>query len=67
MSKDKNYLKKFVEPIIGQEAICGDGLGRVKEYERKDSPSRWVQVSTYFNNNESKWAHYNVELIDPRS
>lgn len=52
-------------PIIGQEAICPDGLGRVVAYGDV-LPSPWIQVNTYFNNRGCKWAPENVELIDPR-
>lgn len=48
--------------IIGQEAICPDGLGRVIAY--KDAfPEQWVQVSTYVNDRQCKWAPHNVQLI----
>ena len=52
-------------PIIGQEAICPDGLGRVIAYDL-DIPNSWVQVSTYFYDRQCKWDKDNVELIDPR-
>ena len=53
---------KFEHPIIGQEAICPDGLGRVVEYE-DNFPERWIKVETYFNNRGCKWAPENVTLI----
>jgi hypothetical protein len=54
-----------IKPILGQEAICPDGLGRVVDF-RDDFPVRWVQVSTYVNDRSCKWDPDNVELIDPR-
>lgn len=53
------------KPIIGQEAICPDGLGRVIAYV-DDFPTQWIQVETYAQDRSCKWAPHNVELIDPR-
>jgi hypothetical protein len=50
--------------IIGQEAICPDGLGRVKDYDTK-FPNNWIQVSTYINNRDCKWDAGSVQLINP--
>lgn len=50
------------DPIIGQEAICPDGLGRVKSFNF-GPPCRVIQVETYVNNNSSVWSADNVELI----
>jgi len=53
--------------IIGQEAICPDGLGRVVEvgklFCRKPS---YIKVKTYINNRGCHWQADNVELINPR-
>jgi len=54
-----------MKPIKGQEAICPDGLGRVKDFNL-EMPERWIQVSTYVDNRDCKWNVCNVELIDPR-
>lgn len=55
--------KFFVRPIIGQEAICPDGLGRVVAF--LDTPQeQWVQVNTYINNRSCRWAPHNVRLVD---
>lgn len=51
--------------IIGQEAICPDGLGRVVAFS-DNLPDRWIQIRTYINNRECKWGQNNIELIDPR-
>lgn len=56
---------EFDHPIIGQEAICPDGLGRVIAF-KNDFPHQWIQVSTYVNDRQCKWDMANVELIDPR-
>ena len=55
----------YFEPIIGQECICHDGLGRVRDYSDKGTV-RFIQVDTIYKNNSSKWAPESVELIDPR-
>ena len=54
------------KPILGQEAICPDGLGRVTAVGPEVAGTSWVQVSTYVGNRECQWAENNVELIDPR-
>lgn len=53
-------------PIIGQEAICPDGLGRVSAWQRGAANSLSIQVETYFHNRSCIWDAKNVELIDPR-
>ncbi len=62
--------KEDIKPIKGQEAICPDGLGRVKEWgyavARVDNEWNWVRVDTYIDNRGCKWDRHNVELIDPR-
>jgi hypothetical protein len=58
-------MESFKKPIIGQEAICPDGLGRVIAYKDK-FPERWIQVSTYVNDRQCKWSSGNVELLNPR-
>ena len=58
--------RKFRPPIIGQEAICPDGLGRVMNFV-DDFPEQWIQVQTYVNSRDCKWAPESVELIDPRN
>ena len=50
--------------IIGQEAICPDGLGRVQSYNFK-FPQHWVKVQTYVKDRSCKWDACNVQLIDP--
>lgn len=57
---------EFEHPIIGQEAICPDGLGRVVEFE-DNFPFQWVRVDTYVKNRGCKWDHTNVEFLDPRA
>ena len=52
----------MIKPIIGQEAICPDGLGRVKAFE-DNFPRQWIQVSTYIKNRDCKWDACNVRLI----
>ena len=52
----------FTHPIIGQEAVCPDGLGRVVAYV-DDFPDQWIQVDTYVRNRSCKWAPDNVKLV----
>lgn len=52
----------FKHPIIGQEAVCPDGLGRVSAF-RDEFPYQWIAVETYFNNRGCQWAPENVRLV----
>ena len=67
---DNLRLREIKDPILGQEAICGDGLGRVKEWGYPVTGTAngwgWARVDTYINNRGCKWDRHNVELIDPR-
>lgn len=57
---------EFKHPVIGQEAICPDGLGRVRAF--KDSfPHQWIQVDTYIENRSCQWGPHNVVLVDSRA
>ena len=53
--------------IIGQEAICPDGLGRVIACQIEAPTNNYIQVSTYVKDRGCKWAPHNVTLIDPVS
>jgi len=55
-------MREFEEPIIGQEAVCSDGLGRVAAFDFIP-PNRWIQVDTYINNRSCKWDVANVTLV----
>jgi len=57
---------RFKHPILGQEAICPDGLGRVVDF-RDEFPHAWIKVNTYVNDRQCQWSPENVELIDPRT
>ncbi|HEY7824406.1 MAG TPA: hypothetical protein VIG24_16305 [Acidimicrobiia bacterium] len=55
--------------ILGQEAICPDGLGRVVALIRPSGDKakvNQIQVKTYVNDRRCWWDVKNVELIDPR-
>lgn len=54
----------FEHPILGQEAVCPDGLGRVKSYV-DNFPTQYIEVETYVNNRGCHWAPHNVTLIPP--
>jgi len=49
-------------PIIGQEAICPDGLGRVVSFNSR-FPKEMIKIQTYINNRGCEWAPHNVTLI----
>ena len=53
-----------MKPILGQEAICPDGLGRVKGFCFL-APHNWIQVDTYVGNRSCQWDANNVTLIPP--
>lgn len=57
-------MRYNITPIIGQEAICPDGLGRVIAFNY-ELPDLFVQVDTYINNRGCMWAPTNVALIPP--
>lgn len=48
--------------VIGQEAICGDGLGRVAEVGTV-FPHQFIKVDTYVKNRGCKWAPHNVKVL----
>jgi hypothetical protein len=50
-------------PIIGQEAVCPDGLGRVTGFADR-FPEQWIRVETYINSRGCKWAPHNVKLVE---
>ena len=56
---------EFNHPVIGQEAVCPDGLGRVVAY-RDEFPHQWVQIDTYINNRGCQGAPHNVQLVPLR-
>jgi len=62
----KRYFKNSTMqlPLLGQLAICPDGLGRVLDYV-DDFPTQWIQVRTYVDSRDCKWDPVNVDLIDP--
>ncbi len=49
-------------PIIGQEAICPDGLGRVEEIDFK-LPNKNITIRTYVNNKSCIWDMDDIKLI----
>jgi len=53
--------------IIGQEAICPDGLGRVESF-RVGMRDSFIQINPYVGkrSGDGKWIPEFVELIDPR-
>lgn len=53
---------EFQYPIIGQEAVCPDGLGRVVAFKDR-FPEQWIQVDTYVENRGCKWSPENVRLV----
>jgi hypothetical protein len=57
-----NDCTELARPILGQEAVCPDGLGRVVAFEF-GLPHTFIQVDTYVNNRSCKWAPHNVRLV----
>lgn len=53
---------EFKHPIIGQEAVCPDGLGVVMAF-LDDFPHQWIQVDTYVDSRYCKWAPHNIKLV----
>jgi len=51
------------KPIIGQEAVCPDGLGRVIDTGYHSALVMWIQVDTYMHNRSCKWDACNVKLV----
>ncbi len=58
--------KQTNDPILGQEAICPDGLGRVVEFNLI-RPNKWIRIETYINDRSCSWDIDNVELINPKT
>lgn len=50
------------KPVIGQDAICPDGLGYVIDF-CFDFPNNWIQVKTRVNDRSCKWDAQNVTLL----
>ena len=69
--RPENNASNTLNVIIGQEAICSDGLGRVAAVGPVSrcggkTEYSWIEVETYYHNRSCQWAPHNVELIDPR-
>ncbi len=54
----KQLNKRLI--IIGQEAICPDGLGRVIRHDYNS-----ITVQCYIDDRSCSWAIHNVTLISP--
>jgi hypothetical protein len=57
---------KLKDLIIGQEALCPHGLGRITEVGLT-FPDRFVRISTYVNDCGCKWEPSNVRVIPIRT
>ena len=53
---------EFTHPVIGQEAVCPRGLGRVVAYVDA-FPRQFIKVKEYINPVEAEWAPHNVQLV----
>ncbi len=53
-------MKDFIKPIIGQEAVCPDGLGRVEDFS---IDLYWIEVRTYIDNIKTRWDYKNITLV----
>jgi len=56
------YERSDEIPIIGQECICPDGLGRVISYDF-EMPNYYIRVHTYINPCDRNWDRDSVTLI----
>ena len=50
-------------PIIGQEAVCPDGLGRVAKIIWLNGVIDRIKIDTYIENRGCEWAPLNVRLV----
>jgi hypothetical protein len=50
-------------PILGQECVCPDGVGRIKEIKVEPCGPASLVVETYFEDRSCCWAAHNVKLI----
>jgi hypothetical protein len=53
---------EFKHPVIGQEAVCPDGLGRVVAF-CDVFPVQWIQVNTYAENRGCQWSPEDIKLV----
>ena len=51
------------KPIVGQEAICPDGLGRVVSFNINHFGVSNIKVQTYIDDRGCNWDALNVKLI----
>ena len=61
--EEASHIEGCEKPIIGQEAICPDGIGRVADFGDGVANSHWIRVDTYLRNRGCHWDHTDVELI----
>jgi len=60
------YAHSDEYPIIGQECICPDGLGRVMSFDfniKDNYFQNYIQVQTYINSRDCQWRVSDVTLI----
>ena len=57
----KNGVK--MNPVIGQEVICSNGLGRISEIIPDICGQYKIRVDTYIKNYASWYASTNVEVL----
>lgn len=71
MGDSNSYLRYILphnkvepmNPVIGQEAVCPDGLGRVNGIEEGAAGSQRIRVRTYINNRDCLWDSKNIRLV----
>ena len=56
-------ITKDTKLVIGQEAICPRGLGRITEFQLNNFPHNYVRVSTYIKDYNSKYDPCNVKIF----
>jgi hypothetical protein len=52
------FMREHTGPILGQEAICPDGLGRVADFD-----DNTIRVATYIGDRQCCWDKKNVQLV----
>lgn len=55
-------MNNFKHPIIGQKAVCPDGLGMVTAFKDK-FPEQWIEVTTFVGNFVKRYSPNNVRLV----
>ena len=61
--KEVTFKNAIAVPIIGQEVVCPDGLGRIADIILQPANSYSIVVHTYIKNRACAWDSENVKLV----